>query len=344
VLRRLRWLVWKDLLESVRSQTAWLVLLSPLLLAWVMQTMTEQRDLRKIPLALVCSPDSAVARVLEDDSRVELLRATDLASAQAWLEGRKAVICIELSEGFDQHLRAGNRPRLRIWQDRSHPTQVALGREYLRGALRKMLGSDALPVDFEVVEGGRGRPQDFWFAAAAVMASMSAMVVAASSLVEEKEAGTLQQMLLSPASPTELWIGKLAVSGALGTAAAMSVVALRGPSWSSFGGALVLTAVASFVFAALGGVLGLLAKGPAAASSWTGIVFIACFVPATMSETSQALSRWAYASPAYYLHDGLQRAVLAQESVITLIANFGVLTALGAVLTLIGARLLRRYR
>jgi ABC-type multidrug transport system permease subunit len=151
-------------------------------------------------------------------------------------------------------------------------------------------------------------------------------------------------MLLSPAGSTELWAGKLVVSTALGTMAAMSVVALRGTTLSSFGSALGLTLVASFVFAALGGVVGLLAKGPAAASSWTALLFSALFIPVAFSETSELVSRGARFSPAYYLYDGLQRTVLAQESATTLVVHFGVLMAFGALLTLVGSRLLSRFR
>ena len=344
MLRRLGWLIWKDLLESLRSQTALVVLLSPLLLALLMQTMSQPRDLRAIPVAVVGPAESGFLRVLEDHPKLLVERCPDLATARRRLEHRQAVLCLQVEADFDTRLMAGSRPDMKIWSDPSRPTQGVLAREYLRGCLRQKLGTNSIPVHFEVAEAGSARPQDFWFASAVVLASMSSMVISASNLVEEKEAGTLQQILLSPASPTELWVGKLAVCSALGTAAAMSVVALRGPSVASFWGALGLTAVASFVFAALGGVIGLLAKGPAAASSWTGICFIAFFAPASLSETSQALSRWAQASPAFYLYDGLQRTVLAQESATSQVVNFGVLITLGALLTWVGARLLRRYR
>jgi ABC-2 type transport system permease protein len=344
VLHRLRWLIWKDLLDSLRSQTALIVLLSPLLLALLMQTMTRRNDVKAIPVAVVGPAESGFFRVLEGHPSLRVERCLRLDQARQLLESRQAVLCVEVGADFDERLTQGRRPDLKIWSDRSRPTQTLLAREYLRGCLRQQLGTDSIPVHFQVAEAGVGRPQDFWFASAVVLASMSAMVLSAANLVEEKEAGTLQQMLLSPASPTELWVGKLAVSSALGTVAAMSVVALRGPSLAAFWGAFGLTAVASFVFAALGGVIGLLAKGPAAASSWTGICFIAFFAPASLSETSQALSRWAQASPAFYLYDGLQRTVLGQESATSQVVNFTVLITLGALLTWVGARLLRRYR
>ena len=332
------------MLDSLRSQTALVVLLSPLLLALMMQTVTRRNDLKSIPVAAVGPTDSGFLRVLDDHPGLKVQRCADLQSARALLDKRQAVLCLEVSHDFDAHLIQRQRPQLKIWTDSSRPTQSLLAREYLRACLRQQLQTDSIPVQFQVADAGRGQSQDFWFASAVVLASMSAMVIAAANLVEEKEAGTLQQMLLSPASPTELWIGKLAVSSALGTAAAMSVVALRGPSLAAFWGALGLTAVASFVFAALGGVIGLLAKGPAAASSWTGICFIAFFAPASLSETSQALSRWAQASPAFYLYDGLQRTVLGQESATSQVVNFTVLISLGVLLTWVGARLLRNYR
>lgn len=347
MLRRLFWLIAKDLLDSLRSQTALVMLISPLLLVWTFDTVSRREDVKRLPVAVVGPEDSGLLRVLDlqFSDRLVITRCPNAEAAMARLSAHQAVMCVELGSDFDAQLgQPDQRPPVKLWIDPSRPTDAALARAYLQDALRVRLNISDLPVDWQRQNKSANRPHDFYFAAAAVMASMSAMVIAAANMVEEKEAGTLQQMLLSPASPTELWVGKLAVSSALGTIAAMLVVALRGPSVTTFWGALGLTAAASFVFAASGGVLGLLAKGPAAASSWTGICFIAFFVPACFSETSQTLSRWAHASPAYYLYDGLQRTVLGQESATALAAHFAILIASGALLTLVGGHLLSRHR
>jgi len=341
--RRLSWLVWKDLLDVLRSQTAQVVLLAPFLLALILHLTLRPEDLRRIPLLVVAPPDSGLVRVLQGHPKLTVEEVSDHEQAMRRLRPGGGVLLIEVGEGFDEQLLAGQRPTLKLWEESSRPTQAALARELLRSCIRHQFGQE-FPVHIVAKTSEGSQTGDMMFGACVVMAAMSSMIVAASNLVEEKEAGTLQQMLLSPAGSTELWAGKLAVSSALGTVAAMSVVVLRGSTLTSFWGALGLTVVASFVFAALGGVIGLLAKGPAAASSWTGLCFITLFTPVAFSETSENLSRWAKFSPAYPLYDGLQRTVLAQESAATLVANFGVLITLGALLTLFGGRLLSRYR
>lgn len=342
MLRRLRWLVWKDLLDATRSQVALLVLVSPLCLAGVLR-ITEKDDLASIPVAVVAPGDSGLIRAMVSKHKALMVtRYTNRAEGLEQLRPGGAVLFIEVGKDFDRQLLAGERPEVLVWEGDSRPTQVALARELLRESVGRQ-GGVKVPARIETPRKGGGT-KDMMFLPLVVMAALSAMVVAASNLVEEKEAGTLQQMLLSPAGSTEMWAGKLVVSSALGTLAAMSVVALRGTTLSSFGSALGLTLAASFVFAALGGVIGLLAKGPTAASSWTGFLFFGLFVPVALSETSQTLSRWAKFSPAYPLYDGLQRTVLAQESATTLAAHFGVFLALGALLTLVGSRLLSRLR
>lgn len=343
MLRRVLWLVHKDVLESLRSHTALVVLLSPLLLAFLLRTLSQQDDLKPVPLAAVAGPDSGIVRVLQQHPGLRITSCDRLEQAQRLLSTRQVMLIMQVEADFDSQLLNGERPTVRLWSDPGKPTQVALAREYLRSALREQAGQRQ-PARIELQNPGDNSPRSFWLGAATLMACMSSMVIAAASLVEEKEAGTLQQMLMSPATPTELWIGKLVVSAALGAFAAMLVVALHGLSQTNWMGALGLTVVASFVFAAIGGIIGLLANGPAAASSWTGLCFIALFAPASLSETSQALSRWAQFSPAYYVYDGVQRTVLAQESVASQATNFAVLVALGALLTWVGGRLTGRHR
>lgn len=342
MLKRLGWLLAKDLLESLRSHTALVVLFSPLLLALLLQTLTG-KDLKPVRIGVVAARDSGLVRNLSRNPALLVDSLASLEEAQLQLRQQRLTLVVQVDPDFDTQLLAGQRPLVRVWGDRGHPTQVALAREALRGSLRDQMGQ-SLPARIESQTMAGKEARDFFLASSVLLASMSAMVIAAANLVEEKEAGTLQLILLSPASPTELWIGKLAVSTALGTLAAMLVVALCGPSLSSFGAALGLTLVASFVFAALGGIIGLLANGPASASSWTGLCFIALFAPASLSETSQALSRWAKVSPAFYLYDGLQRTMLAQEPASSQVYNLGILFVFGVTLTLVGGRLLRRYR
>lgn len=343
IFRRLKWLVWKDLLDAARSQVALLVLISPLALAGILRVTEKKGDLTTIPIGVVASEDSGLVRALS--SKYDSLVITRYATSREGLSHLRPggpVLLLEVGKDFDRQLLAGEEPEVQVWEGDSRPTQVQLARELLRETLRRQ-ADQKMPARIETPRKGGGS-KDMMFVPLVVMAALSAMVVAASNLVEEKEAGTLQQMLLSPAGSTEMWAGKLVVSSALGTLAAMSVVALRGTTLSSFGSALGLTLAASFVFAALGGVIGLLAKGPTAASSWTGFLFFGLFVPVALSETSQTLSRWAKFSPAYPLYDGLQRTVLAQESATSLVAHFAALLALGALLTLVGSRLLSRLR
>ena len=56
MLQRIRWLVWKDLLDVLRSQVALLVLLTPLLLCLFLRV-TDKGDHLGIPVAVVAPPD-----------------------------------------------------------------------------------------------------------------------------------------------------------------------------------------------------------------------------------------------------------------------------------------------
>jgi len=335
-------LVWKDLLDAMRSQVALLILLSPLLLAGLLRQAQKDGELPRIPIAVVAPRNSLLVQAMKNREDLEVSHCASRAEGMAQLRPGGAVLMVEVDENYDRQLLNREHPTILYLEGKARPTQVLLARYLLREVVARQ-ADQKLPARIEPLEERRGSNETM-FLPLVVMAALSSLVIGAQNLVEEKEAGTLQQMLLSPAGSTEMWAGKLVVSSALGTMAAMSVVALRGTTLSSFWSALGLTLAASFVFAALGGVIGLLAKGPTAASSWTGLAFFGLFVPVALSETSQTLGRWAQFSPAYPLYDGLQRTVLAQESAANLVAHFGVLLAFGGILTLVGGRLLSRLR
>ena len=61
MLQRIRWLVWKDLLDVLRSQVALLVLLTPLLLCLFLRV-TDKGDHLGIPVAVVAPADCGLVR------------------------------------------------------------------------------------------------------------------------------------------------------------------------------------------------------------------------------------------------------------------------------------------
>jgi hypothetical protein len=336
-------LVWKDLLDSLRNHSALVVLLSPFFLAVLFQTLSKPEDLKAIPVALVAPGESGLARVLKQHPGLELQPVPSRPVALEVLASRRCVLVLEVEGDFDSRLQQGQRPVLKIWADPSRPTPAALAREYVRACLREQ-GGQRLPARIESQIAAQARPRFNWLASALLLACMSPMVLSASSWSEEKESGTLPLLLLSPLPSALCWLGKCSVAAGLGLVAGLVVVAWVKLPWAVWGSLLLWMSLGSLVFAALGGIIGLLAKGPTAASSWTGLCFIAFFAPASLAETSQSLSRWAKVSPAFYLFDGLQRTALAQESASSQSFTVLALMLFAIILTGLGVHLLRAHR
>jgi len=76
----------------------------------------------------------------------------------------------------------------------------------------------------------------------------------------------------------------------------------------------VFLALGSLVFSAAGLVLGLFARGQAAANAAASILYMVLFVPvalADLSATMRAVSDWL---PTWYMYDGINRALLSGAS------------------------------
>ena len=327
----------------LRTQTALLVLLTPVLLSWVFARTARSEDFRK-PIALVVeAAPSGLVRVLKVSEAVIVREVPDRAQAEALLRNREGNAILEIPAGFDEQLAAQAFPQLQLHLDESAPTQVAVLREALRAALREQSGQE-LPADIRVSfegrrkEGAKMKFLSLWL----LFALVSSLAVSASSMLEEKEAGTLQQILLSPASLSQVILGKVAAGSLLAGASALFVLLLNAPtgaSWSSLA-LLLLTGVVAF--SSLGTLVGILAEGATATNAWTGLLFLALFVPVSLAETSQTMSAVAHWSPAFYLYDGLHQGLVGGSTVNGLAQQIGVLVVMTlAVVAFAGYRLKR---
>lgn len=287
----------------------WLILLGPVLMALLMGRATQESDVKRPGVAVFAPPESGLARVLSASELLQVRTVSSAEEGERLLQSRQVAVYLSIPSGFDEQLLNGEVPRLDLSVDATRPTQVALAREALRSALRDQAGQE-LPADVRVVKATRallGSQISLWI----VFGLMSALTISASSMVEEKEAGTLQQILTTPVPFILVILGKVLVGATLAVLSAGLVLALNSPShefsWISVGLLIVTGAV---VFSSMGTLLGLFVDGVTAASAWSGLLFVLLFLPCTLGEISQTMSRLAVWSPAYHLHDGLQRALL----------------------------------
>jgi ABC-type Na+ efflux pump permease subunit len=341
-LRVLGALVRKDFEDAFRNQTVWLALLVPVILATVMHQVSKPQDARRPLVGIVAGADSGLARNLEQKEALKVQRLGTIEDGLRSLDAHKLVVLIQCGPDFDRELRGGSFPRVSLTVDSTRPTQVAIVRYVLDASLREQAGQD-IPADIAVVNqrGGKGLFQESFVAAWILFSTLSALGISASSVGEEKEAGTLQQITQSPATTSEILLGKAVVGFALALASASLIFALNASPSASWLRALVLMGTGAIAFSLMGVAIGLLAEGPTAINAWTGLVFIGLFVPAALAETSEMMSKIAAWSPAFYFQDGLIQALLGRRELASLTASYGSLVIVAVLATWVGARRLR---
>jgi ABC-2 type transport system permease protein len=141
---------------------------------------------------------------------------TDQALSQAIVAGR-ARVGIKIPEDYSRRLLAGETAQVLILVDGSESSvageAVNVGNAIaLRESLQRVLGARALPVESRprVLFNPDTRSANFFIPGLmVVMCQMMAVMLSATSIVREKENGTLEQLFLTPVRPGELILGKL---------------------------------------------------------------------------------------------------------------------------------------
>lgn len=322
----------KDIEDAARSQTLLLVLLGPVVLSVFFARSFSGDDVRRPSLALYDPSGSGLARALRSS---EFFR---LWPVDSWQEGRDLVLhgkvaaALAIPQGFDARLREQRFPRLDLAVDETAKGQVEFIREGLRAVLRQQAGQE-MPADIcvekirEFTGGVRQALLPIWV----VFTCLGGSLVTCSSLGEEREKGTLSAILAAPVRIGEVLAGKTAAGALLALTSAGLVLALNEGWRGNLPALAAMLTAGCVVFAGLGTVLGLSLPSASAAGAASSLVYLVLFVPvglADLSLTMQAVARW---NPAWYLYDGITRALLARASAAELAPQFGVL-ALAAIL------------
>jgi ABC-2 type transport system permease protein len=141
---------------------------------------------------------------------------TDQDLSQAIVAGR-ARVGIKIPEDYSRRLLAGETAQVLILVDGSESSvageAVNVGNAIaLRESLQRVLGERQLPVESRprVLFNPDTRSANFFIPGLmVVMCQMMAVMLSSTSIVREKENGTLEQLFLTPVRPGELIVGKL---------------------------------------------------------------------------------------------------------------------------------------
>lgn len=328
-------------------------------------------DVRDLPLLVVDQDQSQASRALGERFRIApyfaFERAVGPIDPAAALEDGQAVLVLVIPPGFERTLGRSQPARVQLLADGTYSniSLLALGyaneiiSNYNASIHAELVGRSgqvgSLPSIVQRVRVWYLPGLDYSHAQMVSMVSISAlllgMLLPASAIVREKEAGTIEQLLVTPLRPWELVAAKLLpmgllIMGGLGIgvleARWLFGMPVRGSLWLFFGLSLLLL----FATMGLGTFVGAVARNLQQTLLLTfALLFPMIFLSGTIVplESMPVAMQWlTYLSPLHYYLPIAKGVLLKGVGLDALALSVVELGAYGILVMWIGVRQLRR--
>lgn len=325
----------KDLALGPRSPVfLWAVVL-PVALTVILQVAFGSLFDPEPRMAVVDQGDSEITAALADADGIALTLLDDEAELRAQVEANDVDAGLVLPAGFDDAVRSGGKPLLQffIGGESLASNRIILTVTTL-DLLREIAGGEP-PVTVDVVTFGEvGLPISTRLIPIIVFYALviAGLFLPASSLVEEKEQGTLGAMLVTPARTGEILLAKWVLGTALATVLGVASLALNGVLGAHWLQVLAVVVVAAALSAVVGVLVGVVAKDSAMMLGIVKGLGIFLFAP-TVFYIFPDWPQWiARIFPFYWIIEPIWRVAVMGESITTVWFEIGVAIAITAAL------------
>ncbi len=340
----------KDIADAIRNKNVLTVILGVAMLVLTSRALPLLLTLDgALRVAVYEAGDSGLVQALRGDDGLAVSRARSQAELERMLaEGIEFAFGLVIPAGFDQ---AGGEARLAAYT--MHWSEPAEVQEQVALLEEKVSAVTGRPVHIDV-EGQvlypdpeAGGQLDMIIIALVIAIIVISMVAVPLLILEEKEARTMDALLVSPATAGQVVAGKALAGLVYGLVAAAVVLAFSASVVVLWGVAL-LAILAGVVFAvALGLLMGSLFDNQQNLYVWTGLsmvlllvpMFVASFGGTGLPKTIQAIAGW---TPTVALSDLLHASFARTAALDVILPNLAVLLLGGLVLLLLTGRQMRR--
>ncbi|MGA8046402.1 MAG: ABC transporter permease [Dermatophilaceae bacterium] len=344
-------LVWrmlrKDLALGPRSPIFLWALVMPFALTLILQVAFGSLFDPEPRLGIVDQGDSQITAELTamDGLSVTVLVEPDELRSQ--VEANDLDAGIVLPAGFDDAVRAGEKPDLEFWIGGE---SLAANRIILTvttvDLVRGLEGEEA-PVAVEVVSFGeeglpiatRMIPVIIFFALV-----MAGVFLPGSSLVEEKEQGTLAALLVSPVRTSEVLLAKWLMGVLLGTAMAVVTLALNRAVAGNWYAVVLVVIVAAALATVIGLLVGVAARDSAMMFGIVKGMGLFLFAPALFYIFPDWPQWIAMLFPLYWIIEPIWEVAVMGEALSSVAFELGVAIAITVGLGVLATWLARRMQ
>ncbi len=213
----------KEFLALLRDPRSRLVLIGPPIVQLMVFGYAATFDLNEVPVAIYSSDRGQASRDLlarlEGSPAFHITHHVEkTADIRELVDSRQVMLVLRIDETFSRELAAGRSARIQAILDgrNSNSALIALG--YLRSILlafnqeqSRARGELALPAVLEVRAWYNENLTSRWFIVPGIVGLLTLVVtllVTALSVAREREAGTFDQLLVTPLRPVEILVGK----------------------------------------------------------------------------------------------------------------------------------------
>ena len=260
-MRRIGFLIWKELIELRQDPRLFGVVVFAPILQLLMLGYAATTDIRHVPVVVADADRSAasrdlIARFAASPTFTVVGIVTGANEVDPYLERGRAWMALSIPAGYGETLGAGRPQTVQVIADGSDANSTNIGLGYATNLIagyaqqitidRRGAGAPAAGIEPRVRVWFNPRLESRDFMIPGVLALLLLMVttnLSAMGIVREKEVGTLEQLNVTPLKRSELILGKLlpyALVGmvdvvlVLGIALLWFQVPLRGSIWLLF--------------------------------------------------------------------------------------------------------------
>jgi ABC-2 type transport system permease protein len=287
----------KDIVDALKNKTTLSVMLGVALLMLGNQALPLILSLEETPTALVYDPgESQWVAKLREREQLDLIPVTSQETLKTTIQesSQEGLIGLVIPINFDQTVDLNEEIQIEAysvyWADPEEVTQVANQFEAQM--------SDIAGINMHInLEGNAlypqpdsgGRPFMLAMSLVVVIITISSIIVPY-TMIEEKEIHTMDALLVSPASHSEIVIGKAIAGMVFGVVAAGVVFAFNRALVVHWELAIIATLCGTLMSVGIGLLLGTLFENVQNLAIWSGLPLLVLLVPLFLSEMIS--SRW----------------------------------------------------
>lgn len=228
---RLTGLIVKELIQFLRDRVMLILILWLYTVEVVICTLALSFEVKDMPLAVVDLDRSPASRTLAQSFLVS--EAFELAGYPAngsvaadWLQRGRARVALVVPVGFQRDLTRDRAPSVQILLDGTNSNMAAQARGYALDIVSRYSMNPGLPANqaqsgaLPIVRVWYNPDQTYTSFIVLSMVALAALMVGvihpAASIVREKEAGTIEQLRVTPVGTAELFLAKTLPTLAIG--------------------------------------------------------------------------------------------------------------------------------